>query len=116
MKFEGKLIYNLAFGDVREDGKIDDFAESNNGDIVRIIATVIASIYEYTSRFHHAIYFRGSNKQRTRFYQTILRRKKSLLVDDFEILGIIESNQTEMIETFDPEFDYDAFLIVRKLK
>lgn len=37
---QGNII-NLGFGDLSPDGSIDDKANSNNGDIIKVLATVI---------------------------------------------------------------------------
>jgi hypothetical protein len=34
-------LYNLGFGDLLPDGKIDDKVTSNNGDIIKVLSTVI---------------------------------------------------------------------------
>ena len=33
-------VYNLAFGDINDDGTIDDYSISNNGDRNKILATI----------------------------------------------------------------------------
>ena len=41
-------IYNLGFGDLLPDGSIDDKANSNNGDIIKVLSTVIYIIKDFT--------------------------------------------------------------------
>jgi hypothetical protein len=36
-----KNVYNLGFGDLLPNGEMDDTANSNNGDIIKIFATVV---------------------------------------------------------------------------
>lgn len=113
-KFAGKTVYNIAFGDLGEDNQIDDLTKSNNGDIVRIISTIIQSIYEYTSHYDHVLYFKGSTEQRTKFYQAVLRRHYDLSSADFDIFGIEARNYHVDVELFNSQVDYIAFLIARK--
>ena len=116
--YDGKDIYNIAFGDVTETDTINDINESNNGDIIKVITTVMAAIYDYTSLFpERNIFFHGSTIQRTNFYKNILRRKHDILVPDFNIYGIIKTISGNYKENFDiTEDNYVAFIIERKIK
>jgi hypothetical protein len=44
-------VFNMGFGDVLPDGSIDDKANSNNGDIRRILATLVQILIDFTSGF-----------------------------------------------------------------
>lgn len=51
-QINGKSYYNLAFGDwddTRQD--INDLSVSNNGDRKKILATIAASVIEFTDHF-----------------------------------------------------------------
>lgn len=37
-------LYNVGFGDLLPDGSIDDLANTNNGDIIKVLATVVQTI------------------------------------------------------------------------
>lgn len=64
----GKIV-NMAFGDLMPDGSIDDTVNSNNGDLVMVLATTIEILKMYTVRFPDAeIFFTGSTKARTQLY------------------------------------------------
>src|SRR6185503_3375884 len=41
-------IVNLSFGDLRSDGTIDDLANTNNHDIIKVMATIIEIVYDFT--------------------------------------------------------------------
>jgi len=45
---------NLGFGDLLPDGSIDDMANSNNGDIVKVLATVVDILRHFTARYPKA--------------------------------------------------------------
>ncbi len=110
---DGKAVYNLAFGDVERDGSINDTNESNNGDIITIMKTIMGVVYQYTSHYSDRfIYFSGSTPQRTRFYQTILRRTYGSISLDFDIYGTTDDGY----EMFQTAKEYDGFLVIRKLK
>ena len=42
-----KFILNLGFGDLKPDGTIDDTANSNNGDIIKVMATIIHIVKDF---------------------------------------------------------------------
>jgi hypothetical protein len=44
-----KNTFNLGFGDLLPDGTIDDLANSNNGDIVKILASVISIVKDFVN-------------------------------------------------------------------
>lgn len=43
-----KNIFNLGFGDLLPDGSIDDTVASNNGDIRKVLTTVISIVKHFT--------------------------------------------------------------------
>ena len=47
---ERSNVYNLAFGDLLPNGEINDKANSNNGDIIKIFATVIDILQDCTEQ------------------------------------------------------------------
>src|SRR3954468_12339098 len=56
-------LYNLSFGDIKENGELDDLIVSNNGDRNKILATVLKVVNEYTYKFpDRYIYFQGSTE------------------------------------------------------
>jgi hypothetical protein len=67
----GITYFNLGFGDLNPvTGKIDDRAVSNNFDKEKVLATVAATVLEFTRKFPDAlVYVRGSTPSRTRLYQ-----------------------------------------------
>lgn len=45
-----KGVFNLGFGDKLPSNEIDDTVISNNGDSVKVLATVVATVYAFTER------------------------------------------------------------------
>jgi len=57
-------IVNLGFGDLLPDGAIDDRSNSNNGDVVKVLATTVEIIIDFTTKFPDTeIFFTGSTPQ-----------------------------------------------------
>ena len=111
-------IVNMGFGDVLPDGSIDDKANSNNGDIVRVLATIIQILIDFTMKFPDAeIFFAGSTLERTRLYTRILKTYYTLFSKDFIINGIIKEGDRLSELPFEPKADvkFVGFLIRKKM-
>jgi hypothetical protein len=81
-------IINLAFGDIEEDGQIDDRCISDNGDRNKILATIAFAVDVYLGRYPDKwIYFQGSTDQRTRLYRMAIGLNLDELLTRFEIYG-----------------------------
>jgi hypothetical protein len=108
-------LYNLAMGDVGEDGILNDAVRSNNDDLPEVIATVFQTLLAFF-RIHpnSRVLFRGSDPKgfRTRLYRIIISRELNKLAQLFEIYGVYENAS---IEAFEPNKPYIAFIIKLKL-
>jgi hypothetical protein len=111
-----KNTVNLAFGDLLPDGSIDDKAVSNNGDITKVLATVIEILRQFTeSEPGTTIHFEGSTGYRTKLYTRILKNYYPLFSKEFNVVGIVKLNNEKKLVLFDVKSDveYLAFLIKR---
>jgi hypothetical protein len=111
-----KYVMNLGFGDLLADGTIDDKITSNNGDIGKVLATVITILKHFTALHPHVIIvFYGSTAERTRLYTRVLKMHHAIFNKDFVIYGILGTEQDGLRLPFDPcaQVDYFAFLIKR---
>ena len=109
-------IMNLSFGDVLIDGSIDHTSISNNGDVTKVMATVIEIIDYFTSkRPEVAIIFTGSTTERIRLYKRILRLYYPVFRKTFLIWGIVRMGDDFEDVPFHPDaaIEYSAFLIKR---
>jgi hypothetical protein len=109
-------VYNLAFGDLLPNGGIDDMANSNNGDIIKIFATIIDVVQCFTMQNpSFIIYIIGSTRQRTLLYNRILKTYYQPFIEKFAIAGLIKTGNGEIYVPFDPKSTdaYLAFLIQR---
>ncbi|MBS1665146.1 MAG: hypothetical protein JST68_29135 [Bacteroidetes bacterium] len=109
--------YNLAFGDLLPDGSIDDEVNSNNGDIVRVLSTVVAILKDFTAANSRAnIVFTGSTEGRMRLYTRILRTYYATFVKEFEIKAIVMQGDNYVEVEFDSRgWGYAVFIIKRKM-
>ena len=114
-------VYNLGFGDLKYDSLkkkyiVDDQVINDNGDIRMVLATVVKTVYEFTSvNPNITIFFRGSDPKRTNTYKRAIMLNLKELSETFDIFGarMIENNKI-IDEPFDYKKDYDGFLITRK--
>lgn len=109
-------VYNLAFGDLLPNDEIDDKANSNNGDIIKIFATVIDILQDFTWRNpSFIILFMGSTPLRTLLYRRILKTYYQSFRTQFLVLGVIATEYGPKEVPFDTQStdSYFAFLVKR---
>ena len=104
-------VYNLAFGDVDENGDLDDCRISDNGDRNKILATVFYVVDTYTKKYPERwIFFSGSTKERTRLYRIAVGLNLEELSQIFEIYAFVQ----EELKLFAKNMEINAFVIKRK--
>jgi len=83
-------IYNLAFGDYNfETKKIDDLSITNNGDSLKVLATVASTVYAFTEKYPQAwIFATGSTAVRTRLYRMGITNNLAEINEDFKVYGL----------------------------
>ena len=103
--------YNLALGDVRTDGTVDVFSKSNNGDMEKILATVIQTLMVFLAYHPEAnVFFAGSTPTRTRLYQIVLNKEIDKVDSTLKVLGLYE----DYLEPFEPNKNYEGFVVSKK--
>jgi len=107
-------IFNLAFGD--EDpltGIISDAVITDNKDRDVVLATVANTVNSFCDHYgNHYIYVEGSSPSRTRLYQMSIARILKEISIEFDIYGLRGGD----FYKFEPNVNYDAFLVKRKIK
>ncbi|MGB8193349.1 MAG: hypothetical protein WCF67_15570 [Chitinophagaceae bacterium] len=99
-------IFNLGFGDLQPDGTIDDMANSNNGDIIKVLSTVVEIIIDFTdTNSKSRIFFTGSTLSRISLYSRIIKMYYPEFKKHFVIKGIVENNGKFS------EIDFDADIL-----
>jgi hypothetical protein len=107
-------LFNLAMGDVTDDGdKFDDKVVTDNGDRDKILATIAKAVSLYTERYpERSIYFRGNTEARTRLYRMAIATHIGELSERFVIYGELADWD---LQPFAVGMPYRAFLIQRKI-
>jgi hypothetical protein len=105
------IVYNLGFGDFNFDtNQIDDQIITDNGDKEKVLATVAATIYDFT--FFNPdclVYIEGSNNIRTRLYQIGITKYFNDIQNDFSVWGKFEKTWIP----FEKNQNFSSFLIKR---
>lgn len=106
-------VYNLAFGDITEEGDVDDYRISDNGDRNKILATIVKVVEIYTNKYPERwVYFTGSTDQRTRLYRIAVSLHLEELVTFFEIFAGVDGQEEFM--RFSKGLNINAFVVKRK--
>jgi len=102
-------VYNLAFGDIGEDGLLNDLSKSSNQDMEKVLATVIQTVFVFFElNYDKALFFKGSTSARTRLYQVIISKEKANWKERFVIFGVKFDDEVEL---FEKNINYEAFVI-----
>jgi hypothetical protein len=84
-------LYNLAFGDYDTITKeISDTVVSNNGDMVKILATVIQTLRDFLTVYPTTTtMIQGSSHTRTHLYQRIIENNLPEIETEFEVMALL---------------------------
>jgi hypothetical protein len=105
-------IYNLAFGDLCDDGSIDDYSISDNKDMAKVLATIAAAINIFLNKYpNRKVFFRGSTVERTRLYRMAIGINYEELSANYHINGILQNGS---LVNFEKNLHYDGFVISKK--
>lgn len=104
--------WNLAFGDVGPDWEIDDRAITNNHDWARVLATVAQAAILFSEAYPNRsfVVFPVDDK-RKRLYNWVFKRKITEIQGVFHVLA----KRGRRWEAYCPDFEYDAFELLRKI-
>lgn len=109
-------VLNLAFGDLSEDGTISDAVQSNNGDILKVMSTVVNIVKHFTACYpHYRISFMGSTSERTLLYARILKMYYQEFSKDFIIKGVTKETEEEVDFDCENPYLYERFIIQKIL-
>ena len=90
MRYRG--MFNLAFGDLLPDGRIDDSVVSNNGDVIKVFSTIIRIVIDFLNNNPTAIiFFTSSSEVRIKLYNRILTKHHDDFKNIFAITRLIKN-------------------------
>jgi len=106
-------IFNLGFGDFDfERQTLSDSIVSDNGDIEKILATVVLILNDFLQNNpKFSVFIVGSTLSRTRLYQIAINRYYEDFKVYFEIFGFKNSD----FEIFQKNVNYESFLVRKML-
>ncbi len=108
---ESNTIFNLSFVDVDPvTDEISDKVVTNNGDSMKVLATVAVTTLDFTNRHPDALIFAtGSTPARTRLYRIGITNNFKEIERYFTVYGLA----SEGWELFKAGNDYEGFIIKR---
>ncbi|WP_257670910.1 DUF6934 family protein, partial [Parapedobacter tibetensis] len=105
----GVTYFNLGFGDLNENGQVDDLSKSNNSDRDKILATIASIVLEFTSHFPDVmVYAQGSTPSRTRLYQMGIAANWDKIKSIMDVYGYVNGQW----QRFEKQVNYQAFLVI----
>jgi len=106
-------VYNLGFADYDDKTKTtSDVSVSNNGDSLKVLATIASTVYAFTQKYPKAwILATGSTSVRTRLYRMGITNNLAEISDDFKVFGLNANGEWEQFIVGE---DYEAFLLTKK--
>ncbi|HCZ36742.1 MAG TPA: hypothetical protein DHV26_12540 [Cytophagales bacterium] len=107
-----ELYFNLGFGDFDEKtGKPNDRIVSDNGDIRKVLATVVSTLEIFFKEQPKAIvHITGSDEVRNKYYQKLVRDYTKEIHDKYMIQGFRDNK----IEIFQSKSEYEFLLVSLK--
>jgi hypothetical protein len=85
---------------------------SNNGDIKKVLTTVVNIVQIYTKKYPaRSIFIAGNTTLKTSAYQRIIRMYYPVFINEFDIWGYIDPDTKEK---FNVRNNYVAFIVKRK--
>jgi hypothetical protein len=106
-------VFNLGFADYDENTKTtSDISVTNNGDSLKVLATVASTAYAFTQKNPKAwILATGSTKVRTRLYRMGITNNLAEISEDFKVFGLNRNGEWDIFVIGE---DYEAFLLTKK--
>lgn len=105
-------FFNLAFGDINENGEIDDYSISDNGDRNKVLATVAYVVEIYLNKYPDRwVYFRGSTLERTRLYRMAI----GLNLEELSLKFEIYADQKDEVVGFQRNIEATGLLVKKKI-
>ncbi|SDD50837.1 hypothetical protein SAMN04487996_101195 [Dyadobacter soli] len=106
-------VYNLGFGDYDEvSNEINDLVVTNNGDCLKVLATVAWTVREFMFWYPDKLIFAtGSTGARTRLYRIGIVSNLNEIKEYFVIFG---KGESDFWEEFETGKYYSSFLLGRK--
>ncbi len=106
-------IFNLGFGDFDfEKQTLSDSIVSDNGDMEKILATVVSILNDFLQNNpKFSVFIVGSTLSRTRLYQIAINR----YYEDFKVYFEIFGYRNSEFDVFQKNVNYESFLVRKML-
>jgi hypothetical protein len=107
------FLYSLVLADIEKDGTLSVENRSNNGDMIKNLATVYRTIEQFLNGNPRAlIAFKGNTAPKTRLYQIAISKYLDRFLERYLIWGVRCDNGKH--EPFKINHSYKAFFVTNK--
>ncbi len=104
-------MYNLTLSDVLFNRSTAANVVSNNGDLPKVLATVVQTLFLFFEKYPLAVVaFAGNTPSRNRLYRIVINQNSDKQNFPFNIYGLYDG----IVEPFKTDFDCDGFFISLK--
>lgn len=102
--------WNLAFGDLTNDG-VDDKIVTNNNDISKVLGTVAKAVYSFSEQYpKRPIVIHPVDDRRKKLYNTVFKRRIIEISLTFYVFGKTKNRW----QPYSEKINYDSFELLRK--
>ncbi|WP_428655441.1 DUF6934 family protein [Runella sp.] len=106
---ESPNLYSLSLFEVLEGGQLDIYTESRNKDMIKILSTVLHTIFDFFAAYPNSkIIFTGSTQERTRLYRIVIGKLLRETTLKFAVMGLSEERG---LEPFDTNGNYSGYIV-----
>lgn len=108
----GERYFNLGLGDYNETtGRPDDKVVSDNGDMRKVLRTVVSTLPDFFKQFPDAtVHIIGSDEARNKYYQKLVKDYGAQISAEYQVQGRF----LDRIEDFRPAVPYEFILVKPK--
>lgn len=104
--------YNLGLADYIS-GKWTDENRTGNGDVEKVMGTIVTFIASYLTKFpNRRIYVRGNTEAKRRLYQRLASNSLAEITENYDLYG--KEYDSDEFELFAKGKMYEALLVERK--
>jgi hypothetical protein len=105
-------VFSMGFGDIMDNGSVNDQVVTNNQDLSLVVGALLASIGLFFERYPtKSVFIAGTTPSRTRLYRIIISKNFPVVQSRFRIFGLIDG----IWEEFASNRSYDGYLIQIKM-
>jgi hypothetical protein len=111
-----RAYYNLAFGSLLDDGKVDTNHHRDDADSIKVLPTIAFILLSFLDRHPRTkVIFQGNTAVHTRLYRMLIRKTLPDIMQEYMVEGLKRGQDGRLdMEAFRTGMDYEAFVVRKK--